>query len=516
VPNTSQITPTVVSCFGGLILNKDVFSMRPGEALSLQNFEPDIAGGYKKISGTAKYNSTIVPQVSASTERLNMVAIFNDLVIAARGGTVYTGSTSGSWTSRATSKGTTNTYDFDKFNFNGTEKIIIATGTSSAFTLDTSYTEDIINATGGGTAPTNPKFVKSFANHMFYAGMSDAISTITFSGPFTEDDFDTGGGSIVVGATITGLKVFRDTLFIFCEDSVYKLVGTSSSDFALAEVAKDVGTIAHHSIQELGGDLLFLSKDGFRTIAGTERIGDVELGTVSKQIQKRITDIGYDNVTAVVIGDKSQYRLFYPPDDTIETSCKGIIAVLKANPETGTLGFEYSDIKGIKPACCDSDLVSNIETTIYGGYDGYVYNMESGNVFTYGTTTENISAFYRSPDLSLGDPGIRKNMQRVLLNYDANDTIDTTNQTFQLRYNFEDTNTPQPDAYSLREGGGQNFYGSGSYGTAIYAAESGIPLARHSVEGSGFVVALKLNDTSSKTPMSLKGYELEYVNGGRR
>ena len=45
MPNTAQITPTVVSCFGGLILNKYVFSMRPGEALSLQNFEPDIAGG---------------------------------------------------------------------------------------------------------------------------------------------------------------------------------------------------------------------------------------------------------------------------------------------------------------------------------------------------------------------------------------------------------------------------------------------------------------------------------------
>ena len=516
MPNTSAISPTVVSCFGGLILNKDVFSMRPGEALSLQNFEPDIAGGYKKISGTAKYNSTIVPQVSLSTERLMMVSIFNDIIIAARGGTVYSGTTSGSWTSRATSKGTTYTYDFDKFNFDGNDKIIIATGSASAFTLNTSYTEDIINATGGGTAPTNPKYVKSFANHMFYAGMSNATSTLTFSGPYTEDDFDTGGGSIIVGDVITGMKVFRDTLFVFCEDSIFKITGTSSSDFAKAEVAKDVGTLSHHSIQELGGDLLFLSKDGFRTIAGTERIGDVELGTVSKQIQKRITDIGYDNVIAIVIGDKSQYRLFYPPDDTVETSCKGIIAVLKANPETGNLGFEYSDLKGIKPACCDSDIISNTETTIYGGYDGYVYNMESGNVFTYASTTENISAFYRSPDLALGDPGIRKSMQRVLLNYDANDTIDATNQTFQLRYNFEDTSTPQPAAYSLREGGGQNFYGSGSYGTAIYAAESGIPLARHSVEGSGFVVALKLNDKSNKSPMSLKGYELEYVNGGRR
>ena len=52
MPNTSQIAPTVVSCFGGLVLNKDIFSMRPGEALQLQNFETDIAGGYKKILGT--------------------------------------------------------------------------------------------------------------------------------------------------------------------------------------------------------------------------------------------------------------------------------------------------------------------------------------------------------------------------------------------------------------------------------------------------------------------------------
>jgi hypothetical protein len=42
MPNTSQIAPTVVSCYGGLVLNKDIFSMRPGEALQLTNFEPDI------------------------------------------------------------------------------------------------------------------------------------------------------------------------------------------------------------------------------------------------------------------------------------------------------------------------------------------------------------------------------------------------------------------------------------------------------------------------------------------
>ena len=37
---------------------------------------------------------------------------------------------------------------------------------------------------------------------MFYAGMSDATHNIIFSGPFTEDDFNTGAGTIKVGDVI--------------------------------------------------------------------------------------------------------------------------------------------------------------------------------------------------------------------------------------------------------------------------------------------------------------------------
>ena len=60
MPDTSQISPFTASCGGGLVLNKDVFTMHPGEALQLQNFEPSIEGGYRKLNGTTKFNSTIV------------------------------------------------------------------------------------------------------------------------------------------------------------------------------------------------------------------------------------------------------------------------------------------------------------------------------------------------------------------------------------------------------------------------------------------------------------------------
>ena len=515
MPNTSQISPTVVSCYGGLVLNRDVFTMRPGEALQLTNFEPDIEGGYKKILGTTAYNSNIVPQVSSSGEIVDMAAIFNDVVLAARGGTISRAGTSGSWTSIVTGKSTTYRYDFERYNYNGTEKIMIATGADAAFSIDTSYNVDVINATGGGTAPTNPKFVASFKNHMFYAGMSDAISTVQYSGPFTEDDFDTGGGTILVDTTIVGLKVFRENLFIFGEDRIYKLSGSTTSDFAIVPVTRKIGCVDGKTIQELGGDLIYLAPDGLRTIAGTERIGDVELGTVSKQIQARISDIGTDNITSTIIRNKSQYRLFYPTTSGTEAAAKGIISVLKANPETGTLGFEYADLRGIKPSCCDSFFISDTETTIHGGYDGYVYKQESGGSFTRAGSTFSITGFYRSPDMSLGDPGIRKTMQRALVNYKVNEAMDTTNQTFKLRYNYDDTETPQPDAYSFSSAQVAAFYGTGTYGTAAYGS-SGFPLERVSVEGSGFVVAFKLEDKSTKKSLSLRGFELEYVNGGRR
>ena len=95
MPDTSRISPYTASCGGGLILNKDVYNMQPGEALQLTNFEPSVEGGYRRLNGTTLYNSNIVPQVSASTERVLMSAIFNDIIIAARGGTVYSGTTSG-------------------------------------------------------------------------------------------------------------------------------------------------------------------------------------------------------------------------------------------------------------------------------------------------------------------------------------------------------------------------------------------------------------------------------------
>ena len=91
------------------------------------------------------------------------------------------------------------------------------------------------------------------------------------------------------------------------------MTGSSSSDFAVKPVTRNIGCVNGQTIQEFAGDLIFLGPDGLRTIAGTARIGDVELGTISSNVQSifdtNLSDAG--SFTSIVIPDKTQYRIFF-------------------------------------------------------------------------------------------------------------------------------------------------------------------------------------------------------------
>ena len=88
-----------VNCDGGLVLDKSIFVMQPGEATVLQNFEPAVEGGYSKLKGFTKFDSN---QLSGSGGVLG-IAIFQDKVVAARGANVATSTGSG-WTNFVTNR----------------------------------------------------------------------------------------------------------------------------------------------------------------------------------------------------------------------------------------------------------------------------------------------------------------------------------------------------------------------------------------------------------------------------
>ena len=505
MPDTSLISPVTVGLGGGLILDKDDFSIDPGAAVKLQNFEPSIKGGYRRLSGTSKWNSN---QVNGSNKILGL-KIFNNGVVAAAGN-IVTFATAGSSYSTIGTRTSAGRYKFDLYNFNNTAKLIMVDDVNQAATYDGS-TYTLISTTG---APADPASVAIFKDHMFFGGMSSNPQEVLFSAPFAETDFSAanGAGSIRVDTSVVELKVFRDALYIFGIDKIYKLVGTSIADWQVLPVTQTLGCADGHSVQELGGDLLFLSLDGIRTIAGTEKIGDVELGTISKPIQPRIEEVvaSRDRISSVIVRGKSEYRLFYPEDSDSIGNSRGVLATLKRNPQGG-IGFEFADIKGLKPSAMASGFISNNEVILQGDYDGYVRKQESSTDTFDG---DNVIAIYRSPDLSLGDAGIRKSMERVIINYEVEGTIDVD---MRVRFDGDSQDTPQPDAFDLSNPGGIAQYGTSTstYASAVYGS-SGAPVQRQSIEGSGFLLAIKVDHDSALSPFTLHSYQLEFIPGGRQ
>ena len=573
MPDQSQTSPSAFVCEGGLIKSRSTFIMQPGQALELLNFEPDIEGGYRRINGFRKHCNHIVPQTSASSEKILMVAFFNNNIVAARGekifssastelataitssatmagsGTITVDSTTGfsssgtlqidseiftytgvtsttftgvtratssttaaahvvdsavseSWTERDTGRTNAGKYTFERFNFDGNEKIIVTDGTNDPTVFNTSFSAtDVTESTVEGA-----KFVTAFKSHMFYAGMSSTPQTLVFSQPFDEDAFNSGSGagSIKVDDTIVGMKAFRGDLFVFCENRIFKLTGSSLSDFAITPVTRNIGCINGDTIQEFAGDLIFLGPDGLRTVAGTARIGDVELGTISANVQSIFDENLKDAALfeSIVIPDKTQYRIFFAKDDVAEDNAKGVICVMKGQ------NFEFAELRGIKPSATDTFVEAGDVLVLHGGYDGFIHRQEKGNDFD-GTK---VSGRYRSPDLTFGDPGIRKHMQRVIVNYKPESAI---NADMFVRYDYEDRNSSRPAAYPLDSEDVVAIYGTSTYGTPTYGGSSE-PLLRQSVEGSGFAVALRVNDNATTAPYSLKGFQLEYQLGARR
>jgi len=500
----SQAQPVAFNCEGGLVKNRSTFMMQPGEALELENFEPDVEGGYKRIQGFAKYVSGVVPQTSSSSEPILMVASFADKVVAARGTSIFQATPGGSsWTSIDSGRTNAKKYTFERFNFDGNEKLIVADQTNAPTVFNSSFSAtDVSESSVAGS-----RFVAAFKNHMFYAGNSTNPQEVVFSEPFDEDAFDSGqgAGSIKVDDKITGLKVFRDNLFIFCENRIFKLGGSSLSDFAVVPVTRNIGCLNGFTIQEFAGDLIFLGPDGLRTVAGTARIGDVELGTISANVQSLFNENIADSASfdSLVIPDKTQYRIFFSKATTAEAITKGVICVMKGQK------FEFAELRGIKPACTDTFVDDGNVIVLHGAdQSGYIYRQESGSDFD-GVA---VLGKYRGPDLTFGDAGIRKHMQRVIINYKPDSAIDAD---LFLRYDYESPDAPRPAAYPLDSTDVVASYGVALYGTGTYGGVSE-PLVRQSVEGSGFAVALRVSDGGTTAPYSLKGFQLEFQTGARR
>jgi len=554
-------------CSGGLNSNEnhlDLSDNNPGAASRLLNYEPSLFGGYRRIEGFSEFDSdygivTVAGSVTGDGKVLG-IAIFKDdvtggtTIIAARkdagaatysfyfytanvGWRKYTLNHSASRAMTANGE-TVDRLRHVQFNFGTGNKICFVDGVNEAIIFDGAHWEELKSGnsggysassshnsgsgTGGGAKALNaPALVDVFENHLFLGGHEASRAAIAHSAP--NDPYTwtaaAGAGQIAAGFDVVQIKPFRDNLFVFGSKNIKKITVNASNAFALENVTTNIGCVARDSVLEVGGDLMFLSPSGLRPVAGTSRIGDVELETLSKPIQSTLVDLikneDMNALTGVVVRSKSQVRYFVTT--TVGSAVQGasestgIIGGL-TNSGGGGVSWEFGELLGIRASCCTSDYVGSEELILHGDHDGKVFKQDSGTSFN----GANIISVYSTPYLDFGETEQRKELRKI-------NTFVRAEGPFELNlavdYDWGDYNTSVPSTYTQASSGAPTTYagrGVTYNGTNIVYGGASKPVMTSDIQGSGFSVRATFVTDGISEPFSIQGLVFEFSAAGRR
>lgn len=494
---------------GGLITNLPPLqhgTAAPGSAIALQNFEPSVEGGYKKILGFEKWSEFPIP--GEGLVKGVIVTGVNDL-IAVREGKYYTSTNREDWVERLDLSLTEgNKIRHDTFNFNGTVKVCMVDGVNKPVYWDSSD-DSITEDTDAPSDVQGATRVVNFKNHLFFAKGSNLV----FTAPFDETNFAdaSGAGIINVGSRIVGLIVFREQLIVFSIDRIQRIVGNTGEDFALQPIAMNTGTFCGDTVQEVGGDVIYLGPDGIRFLSATERIGDFALQRASEQIQSLLTNYfaQCENYSSLVIRSKSQYRLFRYDALQPASVTRGFLGTRFLDQESS--GMAWAETLGIKPYHSDSKLFRDSEVIVFCNESDYIYELEQGGSFD----GRDIEALFQTPFIPIEDPEVRKTYYKHTLYVKSLGDFDIS---FNMLFDYEKVGVLQPRVIELKaDQSSVTFWGSPQaiWGQFNYA-NTPINVYPANTTGSSFTVSLRFYDRSTNPSFSIDTSTLQFKFNDRK
>lgn len=476
----------------------------PGSATILQNFEADIQGGYTRILGYRKYSDTAV---TGTGQVLGVVALNEAEVLAVRDGN-YHYSSGTTWASKlALTNPSITRINHDSYNFSGVRKTVIVDGVNAPAYFDHT-TKTMAYAVGAPTEVSGAFRVKVFKSHIFFA----KGRFLSFTAPYGESDFSiaNGAGTINVGDDITGLTIFRDQLIVFCLNSIYRVNGNTVSDFTLSVVTNQTGCLSGDTVQEVGGDIMYLGPDGIRYLSASERENDFGLTRASQKVQSKILEnlSATTQYSSITIAQKNQYRLFVYKSNVAQANSVGFIAAKFSNQTADDIS--WSTTKGIKVYGVSKFQSVDNEYVVFCSDTGFIYSMESGSSFD----GSDIESIFETPYMPISDPKLRKTFYKHTLYARPSGSFSLM---ANLKFDYGQPNSSPASPFNIVGDSGSSVYGDAStvYGTAVYGSRAEEQYYNN-VLGSGFVVAIRYSDISQRPSFNLNFVVLEYRQNERR
>lgn len=491
---------------GGLDTESSVLSVKPGFVREAWNFEQDVDGGYRRVSGYERFDG----QPSPSTAYESEVATRRAAILAVPGsgeirgifvfaGVVYAFRNTADGTAKKLFKSTSSGWvevttpalqpggflEYSIYNFGSKLAVYGADGVNKGFEFNgTTYTEITT-----GMAVDKPNSVCAHQNHLFFS-FGESIQHSGIGTPFDWTAL-AGAGEIQVGAVVTNMlpqpgQAGQGALAVSTEQSLQVLYGTSAANWSLVNLQSEVGAKLR-SMQNIGVAFM-LSEMGVTIIGQSQDYGNFAHSVVSQKVKTWIRRFGKNLTCSTVHHSKNQYRLFF-----------GDRALFITVSGRNVLGIMPIDI-GKRVTCCTTTFDDRF---YFGSDDGFVYQGESGNSFD----GADIFSLLALPYNHAGSLRTRKRYRRILVELTADSVIEMS-----VRYSFSFGDQGIGDSALGIESSEPSEWDVGQWDTSYWDGGMTVPVVPVGIDGTGENINIVMTHRSSEVPsFAVRSLTFEYT-----
>lgn len=373
--------------------------------------------------------------------------------------------------------------------------------------------------------PAKGRYISAFQTLLVTAGDFLDPNVVSFSDienceyfPIPDNQFPVAN---LQGDVISGIHPSNENFLIFQSRAIHAVTGdVPNGSFRVDTITTDIGCAAHATIRDVRGSVCFLSLVGPREMSAASvprGLGQYKDNAYNSRIDPMFSQRGvsaeelYRLKRAIAINDRKGERyIVYIP-------CESVLSGTRySNSNSRVLAYDYTrdswlfwdnlDATGGLITCNSDNDIYLIERRLSGlTVKNYLHRfLTTGTYLDYQDHDQAITFKYVSPWEFLGEAGVRKNFQNILV-YSAEDLDRPFTVQIQTESNFV-AETPISNCSITFGAGG---YGTSAYGDDPYGDPSTTGL-KHKLN-NGRVTSLRVifSNAEEQTNISITGYELE-------
>lgn len=269
-----------------------------------------------------------------------------------------------------------------------------------------------------------PYLVTEHKDHLFLAYPLGQLQTSNLGDPMT---YTTTAALFGLGDEITGLASMKGSVMgAFCLGRVHTLTGSSSADWVLQPYSNSAGA-KHDTVQEMGGNALFLDDRGLTSLQATQNFGDFEPSIFSRDAKPMLDVLTPKVIGARIAKSKFQYRLYANDGTRLTATILSPEAIVRPQDVAFTRQM-YAHI----PTCiAQGDMDDGSEGLFFGTVDGFVMREDVGSSFDGGE----VAAVLRLHFNHLKSPANKKRYRKLELELESPDTVEIL---FRQQFDYSD------------------------------------------------------------------------------